>query len=106
MKGFTLILFTLLFFIVATFVQAAAPINGVVIDASRNTPLAKVQIEVEASGKRKILAEATKANGRFSFDPSEHFNRSELDTHALVLTFSKNTLGMRYPHPLLSISFL
>lgn len=67
----------------------AALIEGQVVDASNDQPLAGVSIEIEASGRSKLLTQTTSVTGRFSINPTEHFTANDLDTYALMLTFSR-----------------
>jgi hypothetical protein len=68
---------------------AAALIEGQVVDASNNEPLAGVQIEIEASGRSRLLSQTTSDAGQFSINPTNYFTADELDTYALILTFFK-----------------
>jgi hypothetical protein len=89
-RAAVLVLLSMMIFCVPT---AAVSIEGHVVDAADETPLADVSIEIEASGVRKTLPQKTADTGQFSIDPADLFSAYELKTYALYLTFAKEGYG-------------
>ena len=82
-------LLCLLFVLIWDLPSTAGTLAGRVVNAAGKEPLSGVSIDVEASGKRIALPLKSSEDGEFSFDPAAHFSPQELDTYALILTFSK-----------------
>ncbi len=67
----------------------AAPISGSVVDGSTKKGVPGVTIKALLSGKTWTPPEGTAADGSFSFELTEGFSPTELDTEFLNLEFNK-----------------